>query len=67
VITSYKNAQGLMLELVAYINTSGRLSRREHSERRVSNVHGVWYFRDFLNASIQVGFRVFSYIYMLLM
>jgi hypothetical protein len=30
-----------MLELVAYINTNGRPSRRELSERRDSDVHGV--------------------------
>jgi hypothetical protein len=30
-----------MLKLVAYINTSGGPSRREHSKRRNSNVHGA--------------------------
>jgi hypothetical protein len=48
---------------VAYINTSGRPSRRECSERRDSDVHeagvywppryGTGYFRDFPNASVQ--------------
>ena len=54
-----------LLELVAYINTSGRLSRRESSECRDSDVHGVrtGYFRDFRTKSVQVGFRDFSYIY----
>ena len=30
-----------MLELAAYINTSGRPSRRERSERRDIDVHGA--------------------------
>jgi hypothetical protein len=30
-----------LLELVAYINTSRRPNRREHSECRDSNVHGM--------------------------
>jgi hypothetical protein len=39
---------------VAYINTSGRPSRRERSERRDSDVHGAGgYFRDFPNVSVQ--------------
>jgi hypothetical protein len=54
---------------VAYINTSGKPSRRERSERSDSDVHGagVGYFRDFHTASVLLGFRVFSYIRMLLM
>ena len=31
----------ILLELVAYINTGGRPSRRERSKRRDSDVHGV--------------------------
>jgi hypothetical protein len=45
-----------MLKLVAYINTSERPSRWEQTS--------PWYFRGFLNTSVQVGFRVFP-IYML--
>jgi hypothetical protein len=37
----YHQTSTIMLELVAYINTSGRPSRREHSERRDSDVHGA--------------------------
>jgi hypothetical protein len=36
--------RGMVLELVAYINTNGRPSRRERSERRDSNVHGAGVF-----------------------
>ena len=52
-----------MLELVAYINTKERPSRRERNERHDSDVHGIGYFKDFLNTFIQVGF--FSYIYVI--
>ena len=54
----------MMLELVSYINTSGMPSRRKQSECRDSDVHGAGGFGDFLNTSVQVGFRIFL-IYML--
>jgi hypothetical protein len=55
-----------LLELVAYINTNGRPSRRERSERRNSDVQGAGFCTipyGIRTEFVYVGFWVFSYIY----
>jgi hypothetical protein len=58
---------GKLLELVAYINTNGGPSRREHSECRYRNVHppqygtGVrGYFRDSVQFLIEFVWSTYA-------